>query len=56
MSYKIKSLVYFSCFLATSFAYYAMDNDSQFENKNSNEDIAELSVERVTADKTADLK
>ena len=56
MSYKIKSLVYFSCFLASSFAYYAMDNDSQFENKNSNQEIAELSIDRVTIEKTADLK
>lgn len=56
MSYKLKSLVYFVCFLASSYAYYTMDNDSQFENKNSNEEIAELSMERVTLDKTAVLK
>ncbi len=56
MSYKLKSLVYFVCFLASSFAYYAMDNDSQFENKNSNEDIAELSIERVTLNNTTDFK
>ncbi len=56
MSYKLKSLVYFVCFLASSFAYYTMDNESQFENKNSNEDIAELSIERVILDNTTDLK
>ncbi len=56
MSYKLKSLVYFVCFLASSFAYYAMDNDNQFENKNSNEEIAELSIDRVTPDNTTDLK
>ncbi len=56
MSYKLKSLVYFVCFLASSFAYYTMDNDSQFENKNSNEEIAELSMDRVTLDKTTVLK
>jgi hypothetical protein len=56
MSYKFKSLVYFVCFLASSFAYYAMDNDSQFENKNSNEEIATLSMERVTMDKPTVLK
>jgi len=56
MSYKIKSLVYFSCFLASAFAYYAMDNDSQSEKKNSNQEIAELSIERVSLDKTANLK
>ena len=56
MSYKLKSLVYFVCFLASSFAYYTMDNNSQFENNNSNEDIAELSIERVNLDITTNLK
>jgi hypothetical protein len=56
MSYKLKSLVYFVCFLASSFAYYAMDNDSQFENNNSNEDIVELSIKPVNLDHTTDLK
>lgn len=56
MSYKFKSLVYFVCFLASSFAYYTMDNDSQFENKNSNEEIAELTMERETVNKTTVLK
>ncbi len=56
MSYKLKSLVYFVCFLASSYAYYTVDNDSQFENQNSNEEIAELSMERVTLDKTTVLK
>ena len=56
MSYKLKSLVYFVCFLASSFAYYAMDNDNQIENKNSNEEIEELSIDRVTSDNTTVLK
>ena len=56
MSYKIKSLVYFSCFIASSFAYYTMDNDSHNENKNSNQEIVQLSIEHVTMEKTADLK
>lgn len=56
MSYKLKSLVYFVCFLASSFAYYAMDNDNQIESKNSNKEIAELSIDRVTSDNTTDLK
>lgn len=56
MSYKLKSLIYFVCFIASSFAYYTMDNDRQFENKNSNEEIAELSIENVTLDKAAILK
>jgi len=56
MSYKLKSLVYFLCFLASSFAYYSMDNNSQFENKNSNEEIAELQMERLTDNNTTSLK
>jgi hypothetical protein len=56
MSYKLKSLVYFVCFLASSFAYYTMDNDSQVENNKSNKEIAELSIERVTVDHTTNLK
>ncbi len=39
MSYKIKSLIYFFCFLATTTIYYAMDNENQDPN---NEGIAEL--------------
>jgi len=56
MSYKFKSLVYFVCFIASSFAYYTMDDHNQFENKNSNKEIAELSIERVHLDNTTDLK
>ncbi len=56
MSYKLKSLVYLICFIASSFAYYTMDNNSEFENKNSNEEIAELQMERLTDNKTTTLK
>ncbi|NAY92234.1 hypothetical protein GTQ34_09910 [Muricauda sp. JGD-17] len=33
MTYKIKSLLYFSCFLAASFIYYAIEKHDEFQNQ-----------------------
>ena len=43
MSYKLKSLVYFTCFIASTFAYYAMDKESNTNNNNTTE-VAELKM------------
>ncbi len=56
MSYKLKSLVYLVCFIASSLAYHTMDNHSQFEKKNTNEEIAELQIERLPDNTTTTFK
>ncbi len=56
MSYKVRSLVYFICFLASSFAYYSLESENEFENGNDNKEIAELNMERVTFDKNTNIK
>ncbi|WP_222981490.1 hypothetical protein [Flagellimonas meishanensis] len=33
MTYKIKSLIYFSCFLTASFAYYIIEKHDEFQNQ-----------------------
>ncbi len=33
MTYKIKSLIYFSCFLAASLVYYAVEKYDEFQNQ-----------------------
>lgn len=43
MSYRLKSLVYFTCFLASTFAYYAMDEESSTNNSTTTE-VAELKM------------
>lgn len=55
MSYKVKSLVYFVCFLTATFAYYAIGDNNQYEN-GTNKEVAELKMEGVTFDKTIELK
>ncbi|EAR00612.1 hypothetical protein [Maribacter sp. HTCC2170] len=55
MSYKVKSLVYFVCFLTATFAYHITGNDNQFDNETSKE-IAELKMEDVKFDKALKLK
>ena len=33
MTYKIKSLIYFSCFLAASLIYYVVEKQDEFQNQ-----------------------
>lgn len=33
MTYKIKSLIYFSCFLTASFVYYIVEKHDEFQNQ-----------------------
>ncbi|PWK18821.1 hypothetical protein LX92_04286 [Maribacter polysiphoniae] len=57
MSYKIKSLIYFSCFLAATLTYYAIDTENQNPDVNVNEDFAELQqTEAVSLDLNNTLK
>ncbi|MBT8298893.1 MAG: hypothetical protein KJO52_11215 [Maribacter sp.] len=56
MSYKLKSLVYFASFLTSIFAYYALDSEGQFNNNNTNEEIAELKADPISLDQPKILK
>ncbi|WP_411032390.1 hypothetical protein [Spongiimicrobium sp. 3-5] len=46
MSYKLKSLVYFSCFVAASLTYYSMDQDLDSETNTTS--LAKVSVNEVS--------
>jgi hypothetical protein len=52
MTYKIKSLVYFACFLASAYAYDTIGNDTQVEKEQVSEEIAELKMEGVMLNNT----
>lgn len=56
MSYRIKSLVYFICFLASTITYYAIGNDIQTTNDNGNKEIAELQMEPMSFELHKTLK
>ena len=52
MKYKIKSLIYFACFLASTYAYNTIGNDIQPEGEKVSEEIAELKIEGVILNAT----
>ncbi|NNK19448.1 MAG: hypothetical protein HKP49_09875 [Maribacter sp.] len=56
MSYKLKSLVYLVSFLISIFAYYALDTEGQFDNNNTNEEIAALNTDPMSLDQPKVLK
>ena len=41
MTYKIKSLIYFSCFVLASLIYYVVDQHDQFQEQMVNKSYAE---------------
>ncbi|MDX1766623.1 MAG: hypothetical protein R3294_01135 [Arenibacter troitsensis] len=49
MSYKIKSLLYFVCFVASAVMYYTMEPETNNENKKSAE-ITELQSDNLDFD------
>ena len=50
MSYKVKSLVYLVCFVASSFVYYSTEKD--LENTNGNTEIATLNINEKDSENT----
>jgi hypothetical protein len=52
MSYKVKSLLYFTCFLASAFLYYSMDNE--IENNANKADFADIMVDHSSSLETVD--
>ena len=45
MSYKIKSLLYFVCFVLSAFTYYGLDNTRNYEQEYSVAEVVEISDE-----------
>jgi hypothetical protein len=45
MTYKMKSLLYFVCFVISAFTYYGLDN-----NQNNEQEYAAIEVEALTND------
>lgn len=56
MSYKVKSLLYFSCFLASSLLYYNMDKESQKEVNTLSTEIEKEEVEPMVFEELAYLE
>jgi len=56
MSYKIKSLIYFSCFLASALTYNSMESTSQIENKGETMDMAKMNTDDFSVDKTIQIQ
>ena len=55
-AYKIKSLVYFSAFVAAAIVYYHIEQNEIFQNSTLNSQLAELEAEdqpEVESDTTA---
>lgn len=42
MTYRIKSLIYFSCFAISAFLYYGIEQEDEFQNQVSNKEFAEI--------------
>ena len=49
-TYKIKSLVYFSCFLLASILYYGIEKKLEFDQQLQAAQVAELAAEELEKD------
>lgn len=59
MTYKTKSLIYFSCFVAASSLYYVVDQHDEFQDQINSETYVETQFEDAddyTDDTTDDLE
>ena len=56
MSYKVKSLLYFTCFLAAITMYYSMDNNIQIAPISTNVDLAEADLNTLSSDQGIKLE
>ncbi|KQC31150.1 hypothetical protein [Flagellimonas eckloniae] len=45
MTYKIKSLIYLSCFVVASFIYYGIEQEDKFQNQILSEELVETEFE-----------
>ncbi|TXN38371.1 hypothetical protein FVB32_08770 [Flagellimonas hymeniacidonis] len=45
MTYKIKSLIYFSCFLIAAFAYNVVEQREEFQNKMQSQEVSKTEFE-----------
>lgn len=56
MSYKVKSLLYFSCFLAAITMYYSLDNELQIDTNAENVELAEMHLEDLSSDNSLEIE
>ena len=47
MSYKIKSLLYFVCFVLSAFTYYALDSNQIHEQEYTSVEVVEITDENL---------
>ncbi|WP_420604129.1 hypothetical protein [Flagellimonas sp.] len=45
MTYKIKSLIYFSCFVIASIIYYGIEQEEKFQNQVNSSTVVETDFE-----------
>lgn len=48
MSYKVKSLIYFACFMASAIMYYNLESDFNTETKVNTIELAEADTDKLT--------
>lgn len=56
MSYKIKSLCYFICFVAASFTYYYADTNQPQLRTEQAQELADMDFEQVTESQSTDVE
>lgn len=49
MSYKVKSLIYFVCFLASAIMYYSMEQDFPLDGDTQAVELAEVDLNELPA-------
>jgi len=47
MSYKVKSLLYFTCLLASTILYYSMDHNLRLKTSNTTVELAEVDIDNI---------
>ena len=56
MSYKLKSLLYFACFLVSVVTYYSMDREPQLVEMANTADLAEADMVKNTSEGIIELE
>ncbi|HMB64601.1 MAG TPA: hypothetical protein VKN36_16090 [Eudoraea sp.] len=56
MSYKLKSLLYFACFLVAVVTYYSLDHELPLEEMANTADLAEADIVKTSSEGIIDLE
>lgn len=56
MSYKVKSLLYFTCFLVAITMYYSMEHEIKIESVTNSVELAEADIENFSFDRQIKLE